>query len=210
MKLHYLDIYGRAEPIRMLLNHAKIEFEDVRYSREEFPEKKAELNLEFGQVPMLEVDGKQYTQSFSILRFLGSKHGYYPSDPYKAYLVDSFLDGLNDLIIKFGGAFNEKDPERQKELFTTCLTQGVPTFLAVVEKRLTDNSSKKSLVGESVSIADFALAGILFSIFYNDANDKSILFRQVLENFPNVKAYAEFLRDKALKEYLETRPPRPF
>lgn len=61
MKLHYFDAYGRAEPIRMLLNHAKVEFEDHRFGREEWPQVKTELNLEFGQVPMLEFEGKQYS-----------------------------------------------------------------------------------------------------------------------------------------------------
>ena len=43
MKLHYFDLYGRAESIRMLLNHAKVEFEDVLLARESWPEKKVEL-----------------------------------------------------------------------------------------------------------------------------------------------------------------------
>ena len=48
MKLYYFDVYGRAEAIRMLLNHAKVEFEDVRFQKEEWPKMKAELDLEFG------------------------------------------------------------------------------------------------------------------------------------------------------------------
>ena len=35
-KLYYFDIYGRADSIRFLLNHAKVEFEDVRVNGEEF------------------------------------------------------------------------------------------------------------------------------------------------------------------------------
>ena len=61
IKVHYFDIYGRAEPIRMLLAHKKVEFEDHRFAREDWPKLKEELNLEFGQVPMIEVDGKAYT-----------------------------------------------------------------------------------------------------------------------------------------------------
>lgn len=57
MKLIYFDLYGRAEPMRMLLNHAKIEFEDVRIQREEWPSFKADNpDLEFGQLPTLVLD----------------------------------------------------------------------------------------------------------------------------------------------------------
>ena len=57
-KLYYFDIYGRAEAIRMLLTHAKVEFEDHRINGEQLGELKAEGKLEFGQIPMLEHDGK--------------------------------------------------------------------------------------------------------------------------------------------------------
>ena len=60
MKLYYFDIYGKAEAIRMLLNHAKVEFEDCRISKEEFAKMKEEGKLEFGQLPVVEHDGKFY------------------------------------------------------------------------------------------------------------------------------------------------------
>ena len=34
--LFYFDLYGRAEPMRMLLNHAGVQFDDKRISNEEF------------------------------------------------------------------------------------------------------------------------------------------------------------------------------
>ena len=46
MKLYYFDMYGRAEPIRALLHHAKVEFEDVRLPFDEF--KAMKPTLEFG------------------------------------------------------------------------------------------------------------------------------------------------------------------
>ena len=36
IRLHYFDSYGSAEAIRMLFYKAKVPFEDVRYSGEEF------------------------------------------------------------------------------------------------------------------------------------------------------------------------------
>jgi hypothetical protein len=63
MKLYYFDIYARAEPLRMLLWHAKVEYEDVRipFSLEDFPkwrDEHPEVKLEFGQIPVLEENGE--------------------------------------------------------------------------------------------------------------------------------------------------------
>lgn len=57
-KVYYFDIYGRAESLRMLLAHAKQEFEDHRISGEQLAELKTSGKLEFGQLPMLEHDDK--------------------------------------------------------------------------------------------------------------------------------------------------------
>ena len=40
-KLIYFDVYARAEPIRIMLNYAKIAFEDVRLTGAEYKELKA-------------------------------------------------------------------------------------------------------------------------------------------------------------------------
>lgn len=57
MKLYYFNGYGRAEQIRMLLSHAKADFEDVRITGEDLAKYKAEGKFEFGQVPALEIEG---------------------------------------------------------------------------------------------------------------------------------------------------------
>ncbi len=81
IKVHYFDSFGRGEVFRLLLTLAKVDFEDVRYTKETWPEAKASGKFEFGQVPAVEIDGVFYTQSHATLRFLGKKYGYYPEDP---------------------------------------------------------------------------------------------------------------------------------
>ena len=50
LKLYYFDIFGRAEPIRILLDHAKVPFEDIKFSFAEFPALKEKMGdaFEFG------------------------------------------------------------------------------------------------------------------------------------------------------------------
>jgi len=57
MKLYYFDIYARAEPLRILLSHAKAEYENVYITKEDLAKLKEEGKLEFGQVPVLEHNG---------------------------------------------------------------------------------------------------------------------------------------------------------
>jgi glutathione S-transferase len=85
LKLHYFDGMGRMEPIRQLLTHAKAEYEEVKYSFEEYGKAKASGIFEWGQVPAIEHEGNLYTQTQAMFRFLGSMHGYYPKEAGPAY-----------------------------------------------------------------------------------------------------------------------------
>jgi glutathione S-transferase len=120
-KVIYFDGYGRAEAIRILLTHAKVDFEDVRIGWADWATKKAELNLEFGQVPAVELDGKLYTQTSAIIRALGKLHGYYPEDPLTAWKVDSLCDSFDDLNTHIAkivwGNLNEEDKKAALEKF---------------------------------------------------------------------------------------------
>lgn len=48
IKLHYFDLGGRAETTRLCLTLAGIQFEDIRYTGEQFREKKAAGDWKFG------------------------------------------------------------------------------------------------------------------------------------------------------------------
>ena len=82
-KLIYFDIHGRAAPCRMLLAHANVEYEDERITFEAWPELKASKSLK--GLPVWEEDGKFFGESKALLRYLGSKHDYYPKDPNVAW-----------------------------------------------------------------------------------------------------------------------------
>ena len=58
---------------------------------------KEEGKLEFNKVPALEFEGKFFTETVSIMRFIGKKHGYYPEEEEPAWRVDSIIDSLGDI-----------------------------------------------------------------------------------------------------------------
>jgi len=135
-KLHYFAGYGRGEGIRMLLSHSKAEWEEVPYTFESMPEAKSSGNLEFGQLPVLEHDGKFYSQSVSILRALGKIYGYYPEDAYEAWRVDSTVDFIGDLLNAYYKAAFHPDEEKKVALFGEFMEKTFPHFLECIQKRL--------------------------------------------------------------------------
>ena len=168
MKVHYFPGYGRAEAIRMILAHAKVPFENVNYTFETLPAAKASGNLEFGQLPVLENDGKFYAQSGAILKFLGAKYGYYPQDAFTAWRIDSTLDSVNDLVQAYYKAAFTQDEEAKKELFKTFYETTYTKWLEVISNRLKANSSQKYIVGDKITIADIQLAALAYSTFLNE------------------------------------------
>ena len=69
--LYYFDLYGRAEPIRMLLHHAKVDYEDKRITNEEFAALREDGSLPSGQVPLWEDGDRQVNQTTAIMRLIG-------------------------------------------------------------------------------------------------------------------------------------------
>ena len=56
IKLTYFDLGGRAEAVRMLLNHAKVDFEDARVTGQAWTDLKAnKAECPNGQVPVLKI-----------------------------------------------------------------------------------------------------------------------------------------------------------
>ncbi|CDW78212.1 glutathione s-transferase [Stylonychia lemnae] len=208
LKLYYFDYSGRAESMRMLLNHAKVEFEDIRIKKDDWPAFQLNDNpsLEFKQIPVLQIDnGKVLSQSKAILRYLGNEYGYYPKDPYEAYLVDSFIDGLSDMIQGMVASKFEPNQEKSKAMVLDWLKNDYPRFLSIYEKRFESQGDSKYAVGNTLTIADFSFCALIFSTILNEQSSVSAFLRGPFEQNPRLNAYAAEMRE-FFKEYLELKP----
>ena len=77
-KLYYFQQRGLGEPIRLILSYLNIPFDDIRV--DEFADWMTKWKpwTPLGNVPVLVLkDGTKLSQSVSICRYLGEKHGNY-------------------------------------------------------------------------------------------------------------------------------------
>lgn len=134
LKLTYFDFHGgRAEPIRLALHIGGVAFEDNRFAPADFAE--VRKTTPFGQVPTLQVDGVQVTQSDSILRYAGKLAGLYPADPYQALLCDEVMYVVEEAGVKLGPSFRMTG-DAQKEARLALVNGSMPVYLAWLQKQL--------------------------------------------------------------------------
>ena len=133
--LTYFDINGgRGESIRLAFHIGGIEFEDVRVKGPQFRE--ARESFRFHALPVLDIDGRQVTQSNAILRYVGKLAGLYPMDDLEALHCDEVLDAVEDLNHAVGRTFGlqgEAMKQAREELVQGRLAtfvRGLGTLLA--------------------------------------------------------------------------------
>ncbi|XP_066156820.1 glutathione S-transferase-like isoform X1 [Euwallacea fornicatus] len=197
-KLLYFDIPGRAEHIRYIFAYADVEYEDVRFQKDQWPEIKK--STPFGKVPVLEIDGKQVAQSNAIARYLAHKFGLAGKDEWEALQCDVLVDTLGDLQASVTHAMKEPDPIKREEMRARVTKEELPFYLSKFEAVVKDNGGFS--VGNSVTWSDLVLAVLLdqFESMYGKAS---------LNSYPSLKGLKETVHAvPSIKSYLEKRPPR--
>ncbi len=134
LKLTYFDFHGgRGEPIRLALHIGGIAFEDHRFPGANFAEVRKTASL--GQVPVLEVDGLQVTQSDAITRYAGKLAGLYPQDALQALLCDEVMQALEDANVHIGTTFGLTG-DAQKEARAELVAGPLAKYLAWLQGQL--------------------------------------------------------------------------
>jgi len=111
----------------------------------------------FGQLPVLQVDGKTIAQTGAIARYCGKLSGLYPTDnDFYAAKVDEVIDLATDITGKIRPALIEKEPEKKMEMRRELSETVLPHWLGFMETLLEDNGKTGYFVDDSLTVADLA------------------------------------------------------
>ncbi|XP_045451695.1 glutathione S-transferase 2-like [Melitaea cinxia] len=191
---YYFPFKALGESARLLLTYGGQEFDDRRISMEEWPAIKP--SMPFGQMPVLEIDGKQYAQSLAISRYLGRKYGLNGKDIEEAFEIDQNVDFLNDIREKAATVQYEADKVLKEKKHEDYSKNVYPAMLDKLDEIIKKNNGH--IAAGKLTWADFVFAG-LFDYLKSmlripDLEKKYPSYQQVIDNvyaIPKIAAYKE-------------------
>ncbi|KAK7092015.1 glutathione S-transferase 1-like [Littorina saxatilis] len=203
IKLYYFNSRGRGEVLRLLLAASGKEWEDVRFTGEEWPEK-YKPNAPFGQAPYIEHNGKYYGQSLAIANFLAREFGLAGKTNLESLRVAEVVQLVQDFISCLVKIFYEKDDAKKVELFTNLKEKDLPKFFGFFQKLLKENGANGHFVGNQLTLADVWVYDIIKALeetlkVETPAKDYAELqtLTAKVEAQPNIKKYLDKQAAKA-------------
>ncbi|CAH2044173.1 unnamed protein product, partial [Iphiclides podalirius] len=192
--LTYFNVKGLGEGIRMLLAYGGQEFEDIRVTKDDWPALKPKTP--FGQLPVLEIDGKQYAQCVAICRYLGRKYGLAGADIEEDLVIDQNMDFYTDIRLKAASAHYEQDEKIKAAKHEDFSKNLYPIVLSKLDQIIKENNGY--LAAGKLTWADFLFAGMYDSLKSmtqtHDMEEKYPSFkklRDTVTSLPKVKAYLD-------------------
>ncbi|KAK9888704.1 hypothetical protein WA026_000933 [Henosepilachna vigintioctopunctata] len=195
-KLTYFNLTGLGEPIRFLMVYGGMKFEDCRIELEDWP--KIKPNALFGQLPILEFEGKQINQSKAICRYLAKKVKLDGKTDWEDLEIDAIVDCINDLRFKLADYFWETDEQVKSKRKVTVFDQTLPFYLERFENIAKENEGHLAL--KRLTWADIYFVAILDYLSFLTEGD-------IIKNYPHLNSVKNnVLNIPKIKEWVAKRP----
>jgi len=193
----YFDVRGRGELCRYVFHAANRDFENKIVNSEEWAEMKPKLTT--GQLPVLEVDGKQLVQSGAIARFLAREFDLCGKTSLEQAMCDQYVGLADDFFNELVKSFFEKDEAKLAEVTKKLQDEIIPKFCAIFEKSLEQNGGK-FFVGDKLTLADLAV--------YQAMDTPIKKNPKVLDSYPKLTAQRAMIEGApGIGEYIKNRKP---
>jgi glutathione S-transferase len=192
-KLHYFKGRGRAETTRWMLAVNEIEFENVSLSNPaDFENLKSAQKLLFNQLPLLEIDGLNLSQSAAMIGYLARRGGLYGDGAVEAVWCDMIAGATADFNTPAMQFAFQPDPEVAKQGLHASIVKFCPHFARILER-----NGGEFLVGARRSLADVVLAESLTSYLE--------IISDCLNDFPGIKdLQARVIAEPGVAAYLRS------
>jgi glutathione S-transferase len=153
-RLIYFDApVSRGEECRLALHLARVEFEDVRIKREDWPALKP--STPFGGLPVLEMPGHPpLAQSNAILGLIGRLYGLHPEDTFEAARHEAMMCHVEDLRAVVVPTIRITDEAEKKNARAALVASFLPTWAEKAEKEILDGPF---FAGPKLHIVDLKL-----------------------------------------------------
>ena len=205
--LTYVNGRGLGERIRFVLYAAGIEFNEVFIqSKSEFESLKNSGKLIFGQLPILEIDGKVITQTDAMIRYIARHHNLNGRNDDDVVRLDMVYDGIKDCAISRIAVGLEFGTEEEKVQSKNGMKTQVAKYFPKFEKILKDNleGTGNYLVGSQLTFVDVIMAHE-FDWFYD------VLGEDLLNDYPTLKKYRDSLvLQPNIAKFLSSPQKKPY
>ncbi|XP_050677249.1 glutathione S-transferase 2-like isoform X1 [Leptidea sinapis] len=195
---HYFPVKALGESTRLLLAYGGEDFEDHRVPMEQWPDFKP--STPFGQMPVLEIDGKKYAQSLATGRYLGHKYGLAGANIEEDFEIDQNIEFVNDIRAKSALVQYEPDAAVKAKKHEEHSKNLYPFLLERLDQMIKSNNGHIAL--GKLTWADFVFAGMFdylkMMLQMPDLETKYPSFKQVVDNVYSLPKVKEF-SDKAPK-----------
>ncbi|CAG9317720.1 unnamed protein product [Blepharisma stoltei] len=204
--LGYWAFRGYAEPIRMLLRHLEVDFEDMMYQQGDAPDYdrsewlnvKETLGMEFPNLPYWIDEDIKLSETFAILEYVAAK--YSPS-----YLGNNMMEETH--VVMMQGVLKDLKTAATKPCLSSDALSLIPLCRESLKPTLIRIGSflegKRFLIGDHPTWIDFYLFELLDQI-------ETMCPGILAENSQNFSSYKDNVRSLAHVEEFIARPRMPF
>jgi len=195
MKLIYFNGPGRAEISRLILAHAKVDFEDERIEISKWPAIKASMSPP-ATVPILELEnGVQIRQSLAIAKYLAREYGLAGASNLEMAFVEQVMDTMAiDVQNSLYKVTFFRDPIKTLEQVKEETKENITPSMNFVESVI----KKPFVLGDKISAADLMILVIirhmeasLESFFSAGKFPKMAAVIEGVKTVPQIKAWQE-------------------
>jgi glutathione S-transferase len=203
-KLYYFPANGKAAVTRAILTYVGAKWEDKRIYGEEWDTLKQSGNLDYDQIPGLEVNGKWLVQTTAIEVYLAKKFNLLGDTDEDLYEIINLIGTRDDIAKSLTPVLLPTEEQKAKieEIVADLKDNVLPKWLQAWEKKYVAKHGKYFL-GDKFTLADIYMTAFC-EVLFHLKKGKGLGFDALLtKHAPKLAAHMENIKNNELANYFK-------